>query len=338
MNAKNTVPDPRTLRAALELANRAPSLNNTQPWRWLIGDTSVHLYADQARRLAAADPAGRELVISCGALLHHARIAFGSLGWRARVHRLPNPTEPEHLAALEFGQLPWMDARAVRLAGAISRRHSDRRPFLPDPVPAELLGRLVTAAETEQVLLTVATAKAGRRELTVALAQANGARRGDSAYLSELAAWAARSHVSSDGVPASSLRAPDPFGRSVLGRDFSAAGAGELAAAPVDDGAELAVISTERDDRRSWLQAGEALSAVLLEATAAGLATCTLSQVADSAVVRDLVRFGVLDGQGEPQLAVRIGWPITAEFPAALTRRRPLSEILERLRPLDRAQ
>lgn len=323
------LPDPRTVRSALELAARAPSLNNSQPWRWRIGPATVHLYADGDRRLAATDPTGRELVISCGAILHHARVAFASLGWRADVHRLPNPAEPDHLAAIEFSRNHGFDEAAVRLADAISRRHTDRRPFLPEPVPAASLAALARAAGAEGSKLTIATTQAMRRELVIALAQANTEQRGNSAYQAELAAWAGRSHVAGDGVPATSLRAPDPYHRGVFGRDFSGAGAGTLVSSPVDDGAALAVLSAPMDDRRSWLQTGEALSAVLLEATVAGLATCTLSQIAESRAARDTVRFGVLRGDGEPLVAVRIGWPVTATFPAPLTRRRSVDEFVD---------
>jgi nitroreductase len=323
------LPDPRTVRSALELASRAPSLNNSQPWRWRLAPSSVHLYADFDRQLTVVDPSGRELIISCGTLLHHVRVAFGSLGWRVRVNRLPNPAEPGHLAALEFSRLAEVDEQAVRLANAASTRHSDRRPYLPDRVPDELLGGLVAVAEAEHGNLTVVSSEAHRRDLIVALAQVNTVQRTDPAYQAEVAAWAGRSHVAREGVPASNLRAPDPFGRSVLGRDFSPAGPGELVSAPIDDGAVLAVLSTELDDRGGWLRTGEALSAVLLEATAAGLATCTLSQVAESRVARDLIRSGILSGVGEPQVALRIGWPVTADFPAPLTRRRPFDEIVE---------
>lgn len=325
------LPDPRTVRSALDLARRAPSLQNSQPWRWRVAATTVHLYGDRERLLAAADPTGRELVISCGAMLHHTRVAFASLGWRTMVHRLPNPAEPDHLAALEFSRMSALDERALRLANAASQRHSDRRPYLPDPVPAELLALLNETARAEHAQLTIAATQAQRRELMVALAQANTEQRCDPGYLAELANWAGRSHVASEGVPATNLRAPDPYGRAVIGRDFSSAGQGTLLGGPVDDGAVLAVLSTQLDDRRSWLQTGEALSAVLLEATAAGLATCTLSQVAESRAARDTVRFGVLGGNGEPQVAVRIGWPVTARFPAPLTGRRAIDEFVDAL-------
>ena len=326
------LPDPTTIHAALELASRAPSLNNSQPWTWRLTTSTAHLYADPARQLGITDPTGRELILSCGAMLHHARVAFGSLGWRAKVHRLPNPAQPDHLAAVEFCRLQGVDELAVRLATAASSRHTDRRPFLPDAVPADLLARLAAAAQAEHGRLTIATSEAHRRELVVAVAEVNARQRTDPAYRAELAAWAGRSHVANDGVPATSLRAPDPFGRTVLGRDFSAAGAGELVAAPADDGATLAVLSTEGDDRSHWLRCGEALSAVLLEATAAGLATCTLSQVTESRVVSEAVRTGVLSDTGHPQIILRIGWPITTRFPAALTHRRPVHDIVEQMR------
>lgn len=96
-----TGPDRETLRGAIALATRAPSVHNTQPWRWVVGEESVHLYADWSRQLPATDPDGRDLLISCGAALHHLRVALAALGWATVVHRIPNPAEPSHLAAIE---------------------------------------------------------------------------------------------------------------------------------------------------------------------------------------------------------------------------------------------
>src|SRR6266700_551479 len=64
------VPDYRTLRMALQLAERAPSVHNTQPWRWVFDGARLHLHADPDRLLPATDPRGRQRVISCGAMLH----------------------------------------------------------------------------------------------------------------------------------------------------------------------------------------------------------------------------------------------------------------------------
>ena len=104
-------PDVETIYSALEVACRAPSVHNTQPWRWVIAPHSLHLFADSARRLPVIDASGRELIISCGATLHHVRSAFRALGWRADAHRLPNPADRDHCLqymvaiGLIFGEL-----------------------------------------------------------------------------------------------------------------------------------------------------------------------------------------------------------------------------------------
>src|SRR3982750_4766364 len=101
MTHENSAPlDQRTLRAAIELASHAPSVHNSQPWRWVIGPRTVHLYADLRRWLPATDADGRDLVVSCGAVLHHLRVALAASGMHAVVHRIPDPARPDDLAAL----------------------------------------------------------------------------------------------------------------------------------------------------------------------------------------------------------------------------------------------
>ena len=82
-----TTVDPRTVRSALQLAARAPSVHNTQPWKWRVGDSSVELLADEARRLRATDQDGRDLMLSCGAALHHLRVATSEAGPAMRAAR-----------------------------------------------------------------------------------------------------------------------------------------------------------------------------------------------------------------------------------------------------------
>src|SRR5690348_4913812 len=62
-------------RFVVEAAVYAPSLHNTQPWWFSTGDRELSVHADVERRLAVADPDGREMMISCGAALFTARVA-----------------------------------------------------------------------------------------------------------------------------------------------------------------------------------------------------------------------------------------------------------------------
>src|ERR1044072_1771025 len=141
----HTAPDPNIVFGAIDLANRAPSVHNTQPWRWLIGAESIHLMADETRRLPVIDPDGRHLLLSCGAALHHLRSALAALGWRTVVHRIPNPSDPTPLAAVEMhAHEPSEDD--IALAGAIAQRHTDRRRFSSWPVPDGHLDLMVRRA------------------------------------------------------------------------------------------------------------------------------------------------------------------------------------------------
>ena len=98
MNAQ--FPDDNTIRAALEMAGRAPSVHNSQPWLWRVGPHSLHLYADPTLHLKHTDPDGRDLLVSCGAALNHCGVALAALGWQAKIQRLPNPAQPDHLASI----------------------------------------------------------------------------------------------------------------------------------------------------------------------------------------------------------------------------------------------
>ena len=85
----------------LTLACRAPSVHNTQPWRWRVHGDRLDLFADYRRQLVYADPARRDLLVSCGAALHHLQVVCAGLGWAARVHRLPDPSDERHVAGVE---------------------------------------------------------------------------------------------------------------------------------------------------------------------------------------------------------------------------------------------
>src|SRR2546430_2406291 len=59
----------------------APSVHNSQPWRFGACGQEISLHADAGRQLMVADPHGREMMISCGAALFNARLALRSLGY-----------------------------------------------------------------------------------------------------------------------------------------------------------------------------------------------------------------------------------------------------------------
>jgi len=100
--------DAKLITTAVELACRAPSLHNSQPWRWVASSTSVDLFVDPHRTVTSTDRSGREAIISCGAALDHFRVAMAAVGWDTNVEQFPNPNDLDHLASTDFASVDYV--------------------------------------------------------------------------------------------------------------------------------------------------------------------------------------------------------------------------------------
>jgi nitroreductase len=312
--------DTRTVRSAVELASHAPSVHNSQPWHWTIDRHVVHLNADLKRWLPATDADGRDLIVSCGAALHHLRVALVAVGLGAVVHRLPNPGEPDRLATFELRTGTATDAD-LGLAAAVIRRRTDRRPFCARQVSEGAQRELAGAAAAQGAILRMVGDEWSRAALLAAIREAEARQADVPGYATELATWTG-GRAGDDGVLAASLPRDTAAGVPAA-RRFPAGDVGPYPDRRTD-GAMLAVLGTASDDTLCRLRAGEALSAVLLTATTLGLATCALSQPLEIGSTRRTLRDDVLGGTLSPQLILRLGWPPTGpSLPA--TRRRPFA-------------
>lgn len=321
----NDHPDTSTIRAALALAVRAPSVHNTQPWLWRVGDRSVHLYADPSRQLPHADPDGRDLIVSCGAALHHFAVASAAAGWQALIHRLPNPDDQDHLAAVQFHPIT-PTAEMELMAQAIGRRRTDRRRFTSWEVPAAEVAELMRAGQECGVLVADVAPGPERAALLRAFNRAESNHARDGAYGSELAEWSGR-HAADEGVPAHSA----VVATETTARRYSNPTLAQAVVHDLDAIDHLLVLSTTSDDRMSRLRAGEAASAILLTATARGLASCALSEPLEIRDTCRAIRREVLHDGGYPQLIIRTGWAMSTAQELPPTPRRHLDDVISSL-------
>jgi len=326
MNASDhaSTPDLRTVRMALMLACRAPSVHNTQPWRWVFDGTRLQLRSDTDRLLPSADPLGRQLMISCGAVLDHARLAFLSMGWFAEVTRFPDPNLPGHLATLEFR--PWpgaLNTMAARVR-AIPQRHTDRLPMQAPDGWLDVLSAVRELARPHHVAIDEIP-DSSRHRLAAATEHATALRRYDMLYQTELHWWTGHSDVQ-EGVPAAALVSDAEAARVDIGRAFPSAPYSARRAALADQ-ARLVALSTLGESPAQWLHTGEALSEVLLECTARGLSTCALTHITELPTSRSVIA-ELVPHPDIPQVVLRIGTAPEDNAPTP-TPRRPLDEVLE---------
>lgn len=154
-------------------------------------------------------------------------------------------------------------------------------------------------------------------------------RRNDTSYLTELRWWTSPFEANGDHVPESALLSSSEAARVDVARAFPAGGRGRRRPAIDQDHSKIVVLSTHHDDAPAEvLRCGEALSAVLLECTLAGMATCTLTHMTEMALSRDIIR-QITGGSGQPQLLIRVGRSPAHDQHAQPTARRPVTEVLE---------
>lgn len=324
------VVDIQVLKNAVLLACRAPSVHNSQPWRWVAESgsehTTVHLFVNRHRTVPATDHSGRQAIISCGAVLDHLRIAMTAAHWQANITRFPQPNQPDQLATVEFSPIDHVTAGQRNRAQAILQRRTDRLPF-DSPMYWHLFEPALRDAVDKDVAMLDVVSDDQRTRLVVASQLSEVLRRDDPYYHAELEWWTSP-FVLAHGVPPDTLASDAERLRVDLGRDFPVRSYQNRRAELADDRSKVLVLSTPSDTRADALRCGEVLSTILLECTMAGMATCTLTHLIESSDSRDIVR-GLTRQRGEPQALIRVGIaPPLAAVPAP-TPRRPLDSVLQ---------
>lgn len=330
-------------------AARAPSLHNSQPWRFRVRGSVIELRADRSRILLLTDPSGREMLVSCGAALYGLRLGLRKLGYLPAVQLLPDPAEPGLLARVQPGRRAPITRHERELLMAVPHRHTHRGPFAPGRVPARLLAMLCRDAAAEHATLVLIDQPDQLRALAELAAAASREQQADQAIRAELRRWTRPADSAArEGVPAWSWVTPGPAAGPGAAARPQAAGAarppGRRQEGPWHDrlaqrdfgepgllpgggpaASATAVLTTPGDDPADALRAGQALHRLMLHAATRWVFASLHSQPLELPSARAQIR-ARLALDGAVQMLMQFGRSNTA----AATARRPVDEIIER--------
>ncbi|MES5819813.1 nitroreductase [Streptomyces sp. RG80] len=321
--------EPTHATALIAAATAAPSLHNSQPWRFRYrgADRSVELRADLDRAMPRTDPDGRALHLGCGAALFNLRVAGAHFGERADTRLLPDPAEPVLLATVRLTDTDAPDHDLARLFPAVARRHTSRHPFEQRSIPVAIETELREAAELEGARLLFPDPW-HVESLLDHVRDVEGRDLLDADRLEDVRRWTRigreESEAAVDGILDTAFGPRKQGGRAPV-RDF----AGRRAvpgrpAAVFENAPRLALLGTAADHPADWLRAGQAMERVLLLATHHGLATSLTSHALEHKDLRELAR-DPGSTMGFVQMVLRLGYGPTG----ATTPRRPLEQVLE---------
>ncbi|WP_344415457.1 Acg family FMN-binding oxidoreductase [Pseudonocardia ailaonensis] len=322
------IPGPRGAVAAAVLA---ASPHNTQPWDFVVTGDGIDLYADPARGTGSVDPFDRERYVGLGCALENLVLGCGPRGLRPTPTLLPDG--PGGLRVAHVGLAPAAPSTDP-LHDVIDRRHTNRGPYRPVPVPPAALAALAGPGETGGNLQWIAD-PGPRAELGRLLVDAAEALCADEQQSLDNFAWFRagnddeqrhRDGLVLDGQGLGPLelgiaKLLPPYSRTA-GDRFWIDRTRDVHTATA---AAYGVITTATpDDRRAQLEAGRLLQRIHLRATAAGIALQHMNQVTEridreastGARATFAPRFAALLPPGaHPLLTFRVGYPVREARP-----------------------
>jgi hypothetical protein len=321
---------PAEVAVVLSTGARAPSVHNTQPWKFRVSGDLIELQADPDRLLRHVDPAGRELMISCGAALFGLRLGLRKLGYLPIAQLLPDAARPWLAGRVRPAGRAPMTKTEVELAAAVPHRHTHRGPFSPGEIAPRLLASMAVDAAAEGAELALIGQTAVIRRLAALTGRAAAEQRANTELMAELARWVLPAGADArEGVPAwARTRMPSGdgagLGPGAVGvprparlpqRDFGLPGSEPCDGEPPS---VTAVLTTAGDTPADWLRAGQALHRLLLRAASRWVFASLQTQPLESPRYREEVR-ELLALSGQPQMLLEFGRANSA----AATPRRP---------------
>ncbi len=307
----------------LTAAVAAPSMHNTQPWRFEVSGHVIDVFLDGSRALPAEDPTGRAMRIAAGTATFNLRCAAASLGYSSWLGLAPDTAEPDLLARIVLEPTGVADQQLRELCAEIPRRHTSRTPVTSAPLAQDTRIALLQAAYAEGAELTWLTDDQVETILDMLL-DTDLREIGDWRRSAERARWVGGERTG-DGIPSAAL-GPRAGSYRTAFRDLGTRPTDRSRRqAEFEEHPAIAVLSTGGDEPADQVTAGLALERVLLTATRHGVAASFVNQPLEY----DDLRRAVQRTTGKPGFAdmvIRFGHA----RPAATTTRRPVADFIHK--------
>lgn len=305
-------------------ATLAASSHNTQPWKFELGSSSIRILPDLWRRCARVDPDDHHLYGSLGCATANLLLAARAAGLYG--HMRYDASEPAIQVDFEK-TLPMRSA----LFEAIPQRQCSRSEYDGSSLSIGELQLLQETASGDGVSLMLFSGARQKEQIAEYVMQGNVAQFGDPRWVAEMRRWirfnghdAVRT---GDGLYAAVMGMPDVpalLGKMAMRLVVSASRQNRKDLAHIRSSGAIAVLVSETNDKRHWIEVGQCYQRLALHATALGLRTAFINQPVEVAALRAQFAAFLGIGRRRPDLIVRIGRG--PAMPRSL--RRPLADVL----------
>jgi len=314
------------LRFLLRYAVLAPSGPNTQPWKVHLRGNEVMLMADFSRSLPSVDSNNRTLFMSNGCFLANLLIAAEHFGFGYDIKYLPEGIESDKIAVIGFDEEGARARNFPDLFNMITKRHTNRKPYEDRQIEAEKLRSMANCINEPGFKLDILTDDYGKGAMAEILAEAHKIQLGNKEFRRELASWVRPNNSDKkDGLPGYAFGYTDfesYFGSFIFGTFDMSGSRARIETAYMRASPAVGVLSSDKDDRLTWILAGMLFEKLFLAATEMGVCFDLFSQPMGIPKLRE--EMSEILKANYPQILIRMGYA----DPAKHTPRRPVEEVL----------
>lgn len=306
---------------------QSPSSHNTQPWTFRVHADTLAISPDHRRRLPRSDPLDRQLYVSLGCAVANGIIAAAAAGYETQLSYAGGPPGLGGATIAHLTFTRGSGSADAFLAPAIARRSTNRALYEKRRLDGEERGLLRSLEHPDIVFIEERDAI---REIAALTERGTAHQFSRRDFRKELSQWVRGNWTRElDGMPGYTLGIPGPLSvfapplLPFLPLHFSEAPKSRRQA---EHASVIAVILTDDDSLRGFLEAGQVLERLWLQAAVAGLSAAPLTTLIEATNgVRDELR-QFLHTERFPQAVLRIGSSRSVPRPSP---RRPAHECME---------
>lgn len=308
MNAMNT-----DYLQLVELATRAPSGHNTQPWLFRIGEKEITILPDLTKELPVVDNDRRELYISLGCATENLCIAASAAGYRTEVS-IEAPAEQP--AAIHISLEKSADVLPSPLYPAIEKRQTNRSVYNGQAIPEKSLEALTVIAAEPGIHFHLW--KNGTKEFTALKAlilKGNDSQMNDPAFKEELQAWMRynkkHSEATRNGLSYAVFGAPNLpafLSKAIMGSFLNSTTQNKGDRKKIASSSHLVLFTTPNNTVKEWISLGRTLQRFLLTATQENIAAAFLNQPCEVKELAEEIQQKLPINKEYPALLLRVGY------------------------------
>lgn len=297
----------------VELATRAPSGHNTQPWLFRIGEKEITILPDLTKELPVVDNDRRELYISLGCATENLCIAASASGYRTEVS-IEAPTEQP--AAIHISLEKSADVLPSPFYPAIEKRQTNRSVYNGQAVPEKSLEALTAIAAEPGIRFHLW--KNGSEEfnaLKALILKGNDSQMNDPTFKEELQTWMRynkkHSEATRNGLSYAVFGAPNLpafLSKAIMGSFLNSSTQNKGDSKKIASSSHLVLFTVPNNTVEEWIGLGRTLQRFLLTATQENIAAAFLNQPCEVKELAEEIRQELPINKEYPALLLRIGY------------------------------